>query len=196
ILQPRKAGRAGYYVELLLAKAIQPNDLGAFAGLLRLAFLFGGRLDGSDGAGNCRGGQFSFRNLVHRILGSFELQAELYRGIEEVLDRLEGHHEPFGNSAEGEPDFEAILRHREIPELMLQDDRHLFRILREQPRRDFYAFGVGNEGDEEMMLSGQTMLCGVGQNAAQHATQSVARQNVISDVIGRHTSVLLLSIGW
>jgi hypothetical protein len=46
------------------------------------------------------------------------------------------------------------------------------------------------------MFSGQTMLCGVGQNAAQHTAQGVARQNVISDVIGRHTLVLYFRWFW
>src|SRR6202045_5099258 len=37
-----------------------------------------------------------------------------------------------------------------------------------------------------MMLAGQTVLGGVGQHTAQHAAQGVARQDVVSDMIGRH----------
>ena len=37
-----------------------------------------------------------------------------------------------------------------------------------------------------MVLAGQAVLGGVGQHAAQHSAQRVARQHVVSDVIGRH----------
>ena len=47
---------------------------------------------------------------------------------------------------------------------MLQDDGHLLRILREQPRRKLHAFGGGQEGDEEMMLARQPMLGGIAQD--------------------------------
>jgi hypothetical protein len=94
------------------------------------------------------------------------LQAELHRRIEEALDRSEGNHEPLGNAAEREADLETIFRHHQIPELMLQDNRHLFRILREQPRRQFDAFGSGQERDVEMMLSGKAMFRSIGQHAA------------------------------
>ncbi len=37
-----------------------------------------------------------------------------------------------------------------------------------------------------MMLPGQAVLGGIGQDPAQHPAQRVARQHVVSDVIGRH----------
>jgi hypothetical protein len=37
-----------------------------------------------------------------------------------------------------------------------------------------------------MMLPGQAMLGRIRQYAAQHATQRVARQDIVSDMIGRH----------
>src|ERR1700722_13662870 len=37
-----------------------------------------------------------------------------------------------------------------------------------------------------MMLAGQAVLGRVGQHTAQHAAQRIARQDVISNVIGRH----------
>src|ERR1019366_10212995 len=52
-----------------------------------------------------------------------------------------------------------------------------------------HALRGRQEGDEEMMLPGQAMLGGVGQDAAQHTAQRVARQHVVSDMIGRHWSV-------
>ena len=37
-----------------------------------------------------------------------------------------------------------------------------------------------------MMLAGQAVLGGIGQHAPQHAAQRVARQHIVSDMIGRH----------
>ena len=37
-----------------------------------------------------------------------------------------------------------------------------------------------------MVLAGQAVLGGVGQHAAQHPAQRVARQHVVTDVVGRH----------
>ena len=95
-----------------------------------------------------------------------------------------------GTAAERQADLETILRHHQIPELMLQNDRHLFRILRQKPRRQLYAIGGGQEGDEEMMLAGQAVFGSVGQHAAQHPAQRVTRQHVITDMIGRHARLL------
>src|SRR6185312_10300450 len=97
-----------------------------------------------------------------------------------------GHSQPFRNAAERQPDLEAILAHLQVPELVLEDDGHLVRILRKQTRRKLYALGLGNEGDEEMMLARQPMHGGVGQDPAQHAAKRVARQYVITNMIGRH----------
>src|SRR5258707_14999152 len=69
---------------------------------------------------------------------------------------------------------------------MLEDDRHLLRILRQQPRRKLHALGGRQEGDEEMVLAGEPVLGGIGQYTAQHAAQRVARQYVVSDMIGGH----------
>jgi hypothetical protein len=69
---------------------------------------------------------------------------------------------------------------------VLQDDGHLFRVLREQPRRQLHAFGGRQEGDEEMMLAGQAVFGGIGQHAAKHPAQRIARQHIITDMIGCH----------
>ena len=50
----------------------------------------------------------------------------------------------------------------------------------------FTPSAVRQKGDEEMMLAGQAVLGGVGQHPAQHPAQRVARQHVVSDMIGRH----------
>jgi len=87
---------------------------------------------GSAGAGG--NGQKGCRGSGSASNG-WEFQAKLYGRIEEALDRGERHHQPLGDAAERQADFKTVLRHHEVPELMLEDDGHLFRILREQPRR-------------------------------------------------------------
>src|SRR5712671_7341170 len=69
---------------------------------------------------------------------------------------------------------------------MLKNDRHLLRILRQQPRRKLHALGGRQEGDEEMVLAREPVLGGIGQYAAQHPAQRLARQHVVSDMIGGH----------
>src|SRR6478735_852301 len=166
-----------------LAEAIQPHDLGALARLRRLFGLLAGR----RGNGGCRGGngecgrgsrQIRRRRRIacRRTVDRLELQPELYRGIEEALDRTEWNGQPLWNAAERQSDLEAIFRNLEVPELVLQDDCHLLRILREQPRRQLDALGPGQKGDEEMVFARQAMRGGVGQYPPQHATQRVARQ--------------------
>jgi hypothetical protein len=123
------------------------------------------------------------------------LQAELHGRIEKALDGGKGNHQPLGDAAERQPDLEAIFRHHQVPELVLQDDGHLLRILREQARRKPYAVRLRQEGDEEMMLARQSVLGSVAQHATEHSAQRVARQHVISDVIGRHVSPCKSSIG-
>src|SRR5258708_36209323 len=69
---------------------------------------------------------------------------------------------------------------------MLEDDRHLLRILRQQPRRKLHALGGRQEGDEEMVLAGEPVLGGIGQYTAEDPAQRVARQYVLSDMIAGH----------
>src|SRR5215813_7074789 len=69
---------------------------------------------------------------------------------------------------------------------MLQDDGHFFRVLSKKPRRQLYAFGGRQERDEEMMLAGQAMRGRVGQDPPHHAAKRVARQHIVSDMVGRH----------
>ena len=63
-------------------------------------------------------------------------------GSKKLLIGVERNHQPLGDAAERQADLEAILGHHQVPELVLQDDRHLFRILRQQPRRQLHAVGA------------------------------------------------------
>ena len=93
-----------------------------------------------------------------------ELQPELHRRIDEALDRVERHQQPLRHAAERQADLERLVADLQIPELVLQDDGHLLRILLAQPRRQPHALGRGVEGDVEMMLARQALLGGVGQH--------------------------------
>ena len=72
---------------------------------------------------------------------------------------------------------------RQIPELMLQHDRHFFRILRAQARRNLHAGRAGVERDEEVMLARQAVARRIGDDVLDDAAQCVANQKVVADVI-------------
>ena len=128
--------------------------------------------------------------LVRRLRERLELQRELHGRVGESLDRLERHDQPLSHAAERQADLERLVGHLEVPELMLQDDRHLLRILRAQPVRQPDALGGGVEGDEEMMLAGHALvLAGFGQHVADHAAQRLLDQNVVADVIDGHEAL-------
>ena len=107
-------------------------------------------------------------------------------GSRKLLIALNGTISRSGMPPKDRPTSKRSSSHRQVPELVLEDDRHLFRILRQQPRRQLHALGLRHEGDEEMMLARQAMLGGIGQHLAQHAAQRVAGQHVVADMIGRH----------
>ncbi len=127
-----------------------------------------------------------------RALGhGLELQAELHRRIEEAFDRLERDVQLLGNAVERERDLEMRLGDGEIPELVLQHDGHLFRILLAQARRELHAGRARIERDVEMMLARQAAGLGhVGEHAAHHRAQRLLGQQIVADVIDRHPANL------
>ena len=68
---------------------------------------------------------------------------------------------------------------------MLQDDRHLLGIFRAHALGYLHPGRAGIEGDEEMMIAGQAVLGGVGQNLFDDAAQRVLGQEIVADEI-RH----------
>ena len=78
------------------------------------------------------------------------------------LDMSKWDAEFFHDAAEGQFDLEAALVDGKVPELVLQNNGHLFRILRAQPVGNAHAVAVGVEGDEEMVVAGQALFGGVG----------------------------------
>ena len=124
-----------------------------------------------------------------------ELQRELHRRIDEGLHGAERNEQPFRHAVEGQADLEGMLGDREIPELVLEDDRHILRILVHQPRRNPDARRLGGEGDVEMVLAGKAGLGHFGEHFAQDAAKRVLREDVISDQVFRHAFDCLRPIG-
>src|SRR5262249_46287058 len=90
----------------------------------------------------------------------------------------------FRNAAERQADLEAVFMHHQVPELVLQDDGHLLRVLRHQARRQLHPFCLGQERNVEMMIAGQTALGRVVEHPTKHSAHRIARKDIISDVIG------------
>ena len=86
------------------------------------------------------------------------------------------------------PDLEALLGDGKIPELMLQDDGDLFRILRAQPLRHAHALGARIEGDVEMVLARQAFLGDVGEHLAHDVAQRLLGQKIVADMVGHDGS--------
>src|SRR5262249_21809174 len=115
-----------------------------------------------------------------------KLQTELHRWIEEAFDRGERDGHAFGDATERYADLEPVLGHLQVPELMLEHDCHLFRILRAHAGRKAHALGAGVKRNIEMMLARQTILGGVHQHLTHDAAQGVLGQDVVADVIDSH----------
>jgi hypothetical protein len=115
-----------------------------------------------------------------------EFQLEIHRRIIEAADRRIGNMQLFRHVGEGQADIEGVLGDFEIPELVLQHDRHLLGILLAHPVGDLHAGRVGDEGDEEMVVAGQAGLGDFRQNLADHAAQRILHQNVIADHVFSH----------
>ena len=74
----------------------------------------------------------------------------------------------------------------EIPELVLQDDGHLGRILRLEAGGDAHARMLRVEGDEEVVLAGQAGLRHLGKHFAHEAAQGVLGEHVVADEVFGH----------
>jgi hypothetical protein len=118
--------------------------------------------------------------------GGVELQAELYRGVEEAFDRRERDDQRFGDAVERETDFEGGFVDLEVPVLVLDDDRHFLVVLTEQFLAEANAGGARHEGNEEVVVTGKPGLGNLGQNLAHDAAQGFLGENVVSHMIFGH----------
>src|SRR5262249_49931441 len=93
----------------------------------------------------------------------------------------------FGHVGERKADFEMSLGDLQVPELVLDDDGHLLRILGLEVLGDADTRGAGQEGDEEMMIAWEPAgRCDLCQNLANDPAQRVLCQNVVADVVLPH----------
>src|SRR5262249_16713434 len=100
--------------------------------------------------------------------------------------RLEWYPEALGYSIERQPDLELLLGDDQIPELVLQNDRHLLRILLAQARRYPHAGRARVERDVEMVLAREPILGRVAQHALHDAAQRLVGQEIVADMVGGH----------
>src|SRR3546814_17919010 len=92
------------------------------------------------------------RDISHR---SLELQPEIDRRIDECSDRSKRNGELGGDLVEAQPHRKSRFIHFQVPELVLQNDRHLVGEALAQAGRDRNAWRTGLEGDVEMMAARQ-----------------------------------------
>jgi hypothetical protein len=119
----------------------------------------------------------------------FELQAELHARVEEARDRLERDRDRLRLTGELQDDAEAIGVNFEIPELVLEHDRHLIGITRAQMFRDDYPLTVRAERDVEMMLARQAARTRrFLKRGADDATQRVLHQLFVPDHVVGHVA--------
>lgn len=150
--------------------------------------------------GFCARGVVGLSNSIHRISGDFtgrqflavgerhiEFELEVDGGIVETTDRIEWDDQLFRNVREGKADLEMRFSDLHIPELVLDDDGHLLGVFRLQVLGDPHAGRAGEEGDEEVMITGQAARsCDFRQNLADDAAKCILCQNVVADMILPH----------
>src|SRR6185312_9214337 len=73
-----------------------------------------------------------------------------------------------------------------VPELVLEHDGHLLRVLLEQPAGDAHARRAGGELDEEVMRAWKPGAGDLGQHLADDAAQRVLGKDVVADEILGH----------
>src|SRR5579883_448180 len=189
---------------LLLAEFVEANNFGCGAALgqhvllfakagrpafLRRAGLMGEVRKSGFALRPWRGQERQFRRAVR--LARFGLawaqgERKVDAGVVEDTDRAEGDDQPFRDIVEGKADLETVLRHSKVPELMLQHNRHLMRIFVRQPFRKADAGCARIEGDQKMMIPRDAPLENPLKDAADHATEGVENQGLVSDKVFRH----------
>src|SRR5690606_7822898 len=119
-------------------------------------------------------------------IGSLELQPEIDRRIDERGDRRERDHQLGRDLVEAQPDRKAVLVDRQVPELVLQHDRHFVGKAFAQVLGDGYARRAGLEGDVEVVVAGQRAAAAL--DRAEHAPDYRA-QRLLHDLVVRDQAV-------
>src|SRR5690349_7199586 len=111
-----------------------------------------------------------------------ELQAEIDCRIDEIGDGREWHGQRRRNPTEAEADRELVLADLEIPEAVLDDDRHLVRKALDQMLRDMHPRHLGLEGDVEMVAARQAAaLLDLVKDPPDHVAQGLLHDLVIGN---------------
>src|SRR6266404_2243066 len=132
-------------------------------------------LQGCGQSATARGRRYFLRKASSATTSApLRASSPLAAGIAGTLFRLVAL--PAGTERDGE----AVFLDNEIPELVLQDDGHLLRILLMQPVGDAHARPVGVEGDIEVMVAGKAALSRLAQCLAHDPTQRLLDHAVIS----------------
>ncbi len=114
--------------------------------------------------------QIAFSRLV------VELQAVADARVDEDLDGGERNDKALRDAVERQLHLEAVFRDDQVPEAVLQDDRHLARIFFFETFREDDARSLGQKRNVEMMLAGQTRSsqCAAARRARPRASPPAA----------------------
>ena len=203
-LKPQKARFVYFFRKLSSLTTLEAASSGLASGLAAAASGLASRLGGSAE----RGALFRRRQRGGRLVGAgldlfagaglvlaVELQAEAHRGIDEGRQRGERHLYAFLLLVEAHRHFEELVVDDEVPVLVLEHDRHLFRILGAQIVGQLHA-GVGAaEGNVEMVRAGQALVGDLSQHAAHDAAQRIVDESVVVKAIVHVVPELSRSIG-
>ncbi len=118
-----------------------------------------------------------------------ELQAEIHRRVGEGDERVVRDAQMLVHLVEAELDVEPLVVGDQPPELMLEDDRHLLRILLMQPVGDLHVGVVGAEGYVEMVVARQSTLGGTLERLAHDGAHRLFHHVVIAEQILAHRLV-------
>ena len=106
--------------------------------------------------------------------------------VDEARNRMERHVQLLRHALERQPDLKRRIGDGQIPELVLQDHRHLARILGGEARGDAHARIARVEGHEEMVLAGKPGLRHLGQHLLDEAAQRLLREHIVADQVFGH----------
>src|SRR5699024_8567249 len=93
------------------------------------------------------------------IAVGFEAEAEIHRWVDESGDRLERDAEALQRLVETECHLEVIGVNLQPIELVLENNRYLFRIGHPEMIRDGHTRVGTSEGEVEMMIVGKPVFC-------------------------------------
>src|SRR5690606_25694275 len=99
-----------------------------------------------------------------------ELEAIGHARIEENFDGGKGNDQPLRDAVECQLHLEANIADDELPEAMLEHDRHFFGVFALEAFRDHDARMAGVEGNIEVMVAGKPGLLNSSQDCTHDAT--------------------------